>query len=229
MVIVRTGAVSGNVSGGANGQTNTGDAPPGGVDHGALPGNSGVNLLIAESADPVSNSGYKCLPLTDLSITKAASTSTLSIGQTTLFTLTVSNAGPQQATAATVMDALPAGLGTLKLRERHGIQRRNHADVGQHQRRYGPLTGTVTIPVNQTLTIVLRAVAAANGAPVNYATVNAAANASDTNLSNNVGSASVVNGPSADLGSTKVASTPSLVVGQTTTFTLTFSNGAIRN
>jgi hypothetical protein len=29
----------------------------------------GVNLLIAEAADPVSNSGYKCLPLTDLSIT----------------------------------------------------------------------------------------------------------------------------------------------------------------
>lgn len=223
-VIVRTGAVSGNVSGGANGQTNTGDAPPGGVDHGALPGNSGVNLLIAESADPVSNSGYKCLPLTDLSITKAASTSTLSIGQTTLFTLTVGNAGPQQATAATVMDALPAGLGTLSFVSATGSSSATTLTSASINGAT-TFTGTVTIPVNQTLTIVLRAVAAANGAPVNYATVNAAANASDTNLSNNVGSASVVIGPSADLASTKVASTPSLVVGQTTTFTLTFSNG----
>ncbi len=223
-VAVRTGAVSVNVAGGANGQTNTGDAPPGGVDHGALPGNTGINLLIAASADPVSNSGYKCLPLTDLSITKAASTSTLSIGQTTLFTLTVGNSGPQQATAATVIDTLPAGLGTLSFVSAagsSGATTLTSASVNGGT----TFTGTVTVPINQSLTIVLRAVAAANGAPVNAATVNASANASDTDLSNNTGSASVVIGPSADLASTKVASTPSLVVGQTTTFTLTFTNG----
>ena len=85
-------------------------------------------------------------------------------------------------------------------------------------------TGTVTIPAGQTLTIVLLAVASANGAPVNYATVSAPASASDTNLGNNTGSAALVIGPSADLVATKAASTPSLVIGGTTDFTLTFVN-----
>ena len=221
-VIVRTGAITANVGGGTNGITNTADSPPGGIDHGALPGNSGVNLLIAESADPVTNSGYKCLPLTDLSLTKAASTSTLSIGQTTNFTLTIGNSGPQQATAATVVDTLPTGLGSLALVSATGSNA--STTLTSSSISGSTFAGTVTIPVNQTLTLVLRGVATANGAPVNYATVNAAANASDTNLSNNTGSATVVIGPSADLAATKVAGTPTLAVRQTTTFTLTFTN-----
>lgn len=222
-VIVRTGPVTSNVSGGANGITNTADAPPGGVDHGALPGNPGLNLLISEAADPVTNAGYKCLPLTDLSIAKVASTSTLSIGQTTNFTLTIGNSGPQQATAATVVDALPVGLGTMSFVSASGS---NGATTLTSSSVSGGITftGTVTVPVNQTLTIVLRAVAGANGAPVNSASVNAPANASDTVLSNNTGSVSLVVGPSADLAATKSAATPSLVVGGTTTFTLTFTN-----
>ncbi len=222
-VIVRTGAVTANVSGGSNGVTNTADSPPGGADHGALPGNSGLNLLITEASDPVSNAGYKCLPLTDLSISKVASTSTLSIGQTTNFTLTVGNSGPQQATAATVLDALPAGLGTLSFVSAAGSN--GSTTLTASSIASGTtFTGTVTIPAGQTLTIVLLAVASANGAPVNYATVSAPASASDTNLGNNTGSAALVIGPSADLVATKAASTPSLVVGGTTDFTLTFVN-----
>ncbi|MGE0497779.1 MAG: hypothetical protein AB7I35_18680 [Ramlibacter sp.] len=221
-VVVRTGAASVDINGGANGVTNTSDSPPGGADHGALPGNAGVNVLISEAADPVSNSGYKCLPLTDLSISKAASTTTLSIGQTTNFTLTIGNSGPQQATAATVVDVLPAGLGSLALVSASGST--GPTTLTSSSISGSTFTGTVTIPVNQTLTVVLRAVATANGAPVNTGSVSAPANASDTNLGNNSATATVVIGPSADLSATKVANTPSLVVGQTTTFTLTFVN-----
>lgn len=221
-VIVRTGAISANLAGGSNGITNTADSPPGGVDHGALSGNTGLNLLIAESSDPVTNSGYKCLPQTDLSLTKVATTTTLSIGQTTNFTLTIGNSGPQTATAATVVDALPTGLGSLALLSATGS---NASTTLTSSNISGTtFTGTLTVPANQTLTIVLRGVATANGAPVNYATVNAAANASDSNLDNNTGSVTLVIGPSADLSSTKVASTPTMALRQTTTFTLTFVN-----
>lgn len=222
-VVVRTGAASTNISGGPNGLTNTADTPPGGADHGAVPGNDGVDISMAESGDPVSNSGYKCLPLTNLSLSKVASTSTLSIGQTTHFVLTIGNSGPQQATAATVIDVRPTGLGTLTFVSATGSNASTTLTASAVNA-LTTFTGTITVPVNQTLTITLRAVAAANGAPVNSATVNAPALANDLDLSDNTGSAGVVIGPSADLSATKVANTPTLVTGQTTTFTLTFVN-----
>lgn len=222
-VVVRSGAMTVDISGGTNGITNTGDAPPGGASHGALPGNNGVNLLVSPaSADPVTNSGYRCLPQTDLAISKTANPVTLSIGQTTTFTLTISNSGPAQATAATVIDGLPAGLGSLSLL---GASGSNAATTLTASNITGStFTGTVTIPANQTLSILIKAVATANGAPVNTATVAPPTAANDDNLANNTATAMVVVGPSADLSATKVASTPSLALGQTTTFTLTFVN-----
>ena len=222
-VVVRSDAMTVDITGGTNGLTNTGDAPPGGAAHGALAGNSGVNILISPaSSDPVTNAGYRCLPQTDLAISKSASPAALSIGQTTTFTLTISNSGPAQATAATVIDGLPAGLGTLTFVSASGS---NAATTLTASNITGTtFTGTVTIPVNQTLTVLVRATAAANGAPVNQATVFAPSNASDATLTNNISTATVVIGPSADLSASKVASTPSLALGQTTTFTLTFVN-----
>jgi uncharacterized repeat protein (TIGR01451 family) len=222
-VVVRTGSASVDVVGGSNGLTNTADSPPGGADHGAIAGNTGVDLLISEASDPVSNSGYKCLPLTNLSLTKSATTSTLVIGQTTNFVLTVGNSGPQQATAATVIDVRPAGLGTLSFVSAAGSNASTTLTASTVNA-LTTFTGTVTIPANQTLTIVLRAVAASNGTPLNAATVTAPVLASDLDLSDNMGTASVVIGPSADLSAQKTANTPTMVVGGTTTFTLTFAN-----
>lgn len=222
-VVVRSGPVTAIISGGTNGITNTADAPPGGAAHGALPGNSGINVLVSPpSADPVTNSGYRCLPQTDLQLSKSASPVSLSIGQTTTFTLTISNSGPAQATAASVIDVLPSGLGSLGFVSAAGS---NAATTLTASNITGStFTGTVTIPANQTLSVLIRAVATANGAPVNAATVNPPAAANDENLLNNTGTATVVVGPSADVSATKVASTPSLAIGQTTTFTLTFAN-----
>ena len=222
-VVVRSGPMAIDISGGTNGNTNTGDSPPGGAAHGALPGNNGLNLLVSPASnDPVTNSGYRCLPQTDLAINKSASPTSLSVGQTTTFTLTISNSGPAQATAATVIDGLPAGLGALTFVSASGS---NAATTLTASNITGnTFTGTITLPVNQILTILIRATAAANGAPVNQATVFAPTNASDATLTNNISTATVVIGPSADLSATKVASTPSLAVGQTTTFTLTFVN-----
>jgi uncharacterized repeat protein (TIGR01451 family) len=222
-VVVRSGAMTVDISGGTNGITNVGDSPPGGSSHGALPGNSGLNLLVnPPSADPVTNSGYRCLPQVDLVLSKSASPVSLSISQTTTFTLAISNSGPAQATAATVIDGLPAGLGSLSFVSASGS---NAATTLTASSITGStFTGTVTIPANQTLSILIKAVATANGAPVNAATVTPPTAANDDNLANNTGTATVVVGPSADLSATKVASTPSLALGQTTTFTLSFVN-----
>jgi uncharacterized repeat protein (TIGR01451 family) len=222
-VIVRTGGVSASIGGGSNGITNTADAPPGGVDHGALPGNPGVNLLITEASDPVTNSGYRCLPQTDLSITKVGSTSTASVGQTVNFTLTVGNTGPQQATAATVLDTLSTGLGTLTFISASGS---NGATTLTASSITGGNTfnGTVTIPAGQTLTLVLRATAASDGLRTNTAQVSPPANAADPNLSNNTASATLVVGSRADLSAAKAVNTPTLALGGTTTFTLTYAN-----
>ena len=222
-VVVRSGPVTANTGGGTNGITNNGGGPPGGAAHGAAPGNNGLNLVVnPPSADPVTNSGYRCLPQVDLLLGKSASPVSLSIGQTTTFTLTISNTGPAQATAATVIDGLPAGLGTLSFLSASGS---NAATTLTASNITGStFTGTATIPANQTLSILIKAVATANGAPINAATVTAPAAAHDDNLANNTGTVTVVVGPSADLSATKVASTPSLALGQTTTFTLTFVN-----
>lgn len=222
-VVVRSGAASVDVSGGTNGITNTSDTPPGGASHGALPGNTGVDLLIAESADPLTNSGYRCLPQTDLSILKSASPASLSTGQTTTFTLTIANSGPAQATAASVIDALPAGLGTLTFVSATGSNAATTLTTSSISG-LNTFTGTVTVAANQTLTLFIKATAAANGAVVNTASVAAPAASTDPNLANNTATATVVIGPSADLSATKVASTPSLALGQTTTFTLTYVN-----
>ena len=221
-VVVRSGPMTIDVGGGANGVTNTGDNPPGGAAHGALPGNSGLEVVVPASNDPVTNSGYRGLSQTDLAIIKSANPTSLSTGQTTTFTLTISNSGPAQATAATVIDGLPTGLGVLTFVSASGSNAATTLTASNITS--NTFTGTLTIPVNQTLTILFKATAAANGAPVNQTTVFAPSNASDATLTNNVSTATVVIGPSADLSATKVASTPSLALGQTTTFTLTFVN-----
>lgn len=222
-VVVRSGPVAANIDGGINGLTNTADNPPGGAEHGALPGNPGLNVLVSEAVDPVTNSGYRCQPRTDVSLAKSATPTSLVIGQTTTFTLTIGNTGPQGATAATVVDALPAGLGTLTFVSAAGSNAATTLTASSIAS-LSTFSGTVTVPVSQTLTLVLRATAAADGAPVNLGNVSSAANASDVNLSNNTGTAQVVIGPSADLSASKTVSTPSLALGQTTQFSLTYAN-----
>jgi uncharacterized repeat protein (TIGR01451 family) len=221
-VVILTGAATVNNTGGANGITNTGGNPPGGADHGALPGSDGVFSLIPESADPVSNAGYKCLPQANLGITKTANPSSISVGQTTQFTLTLTNSGPQTGTSSTVIDALPPGLSTLSLISSSvaggaSINATNIASLTT-------FTGTVTLPAGSTITIVLQAVGVSATSVINSASVDAASGITDANLSNNVATASVVIGPTTNLAITKAASTPSLQIGQATNFTLTVSN-----
>ena len=221
-VVILTGSGSVNSSGATNGITNINDSPPGGVDHGAMPGTEGVFSVVAESTDPVSNSGYKCLPQANLGISKTANPASISAGQTTQFTLTLTNSGPQTGTNSTVIDGLPAGLGTLTWVSSSVA---GGASIGATSiASITTFTGTVTLPVGSTITIVLQAVGASATSAINSASIAAASTITDANLSNNVATASVVIGPTTDLSITKAASTPTLALGATTLFTLTVAN-----
>jgi uncharacterized repeat protein (TIGR01451 family) len=82
------------------------------------PGNNTITNttsgLAADQFDPVSanNVGSVSLRVTrsDLSLTKTVNNATPSFGQSVIFTITLSNAGPDDATGVAVKDLLPAGL-----------------------------------------------------------------------------------------------------------------------
>jgi len=49
-------------------------------------------------------------PAADLSLSKTANTTTPNVGTNVIFTITVTNAGPDNATGVSVLDRLPSGL-----------------------------------------------------------------------------------------------------------------------
>lgn len=65
-VVFRTGAATVDVSGGINGTTTINDSPSDGADHGAKPGDIGINTLITVAGDtPGINTGFRCLDFGD--------------------------------------------------------------------------------------------------------------------------------------------------------------------
>jgi uncharacterized repeat protein (TIGR01451 family) len=71
--------------------------------------------LTADQFDPVSSNNVGSVSLrvtsSDLSLTKSVNNATPSFGQSVIFTITLSNSGPDGATGVAVKDLLPAGLG----------------------------------------------------------------------------------------------------------------------
>ncbi|WP_059008195.1 DUF7507 domain-containing protein [Streptomyces specialis] len=112
--------------------------------------------LTATSGEAVT----EVLPAADLSVVKAADATTVTVGQTVTYRLTVRNAGPDQATGVTVTDPLPATLAFLSATGSTGL--------------YDPDTGVWSIGTlanGATATLTLRAKATAAGSVTNTATV----------------------------------------------------------
>lgn len=101
-------------------------------------------------------------PAADLDVVKAADATTVTVGQTVTYRLTVHNAGPSPATGVTVVDRLPDGLVFLSA----------EASAGAHV----PETGQWSVgelAVGARATLVLRAKATRAARPTNTATVTA--------------------------------------------------------
>ncbi|MER6096099.1 hypothetical protein ABT154_09605 [Streptomyces sp. NPDC001728] len=102
-------------------------------------------------------------PAADLDVTKAADATTVTVGQTVTYRLTVHNAGPSPATGVTVADRLPTGLAFLSA----------DTDTGA----YVPETGQWSVgelAVGARATLTLRAKATKPARLTNTATVTAA-------------------------------------------------------
>lgn len=118
-VVVTTAPVAATLAGGAPGQTNTSDSPPGGATHGAESGGDGIATTIAPAADtPGSDVGRTCK--SDLRLTKTntpgvngeadQAADTVASGATTIYTITLTNDGPKPANNAVIADPVPTGL-----------------------------------------------------------------------------------------------------------------------
>jgi uncharacterized repeat protein (TIGR01451 family) len=156
----------------------------------------------------------------DLSLTKIVNDNTPTRNQQITFTITVSNAGPANATGVVVEDLLPAGLTFVS----------SNPSQGSYVSGTGIWTvGTINSGANATLDIVVTA--ASSGAKVNTAEVVDVDQAdSDSTPDNGVGTeddqaSATVTPDTADLSLLKTVTDNTPNRNQSITFTLTLTNG----
>ncbi|MEM9530411.1 MAG: autotransporter domain-containing protein [Pseudomonadota bacterium] len=154
----------------------------------------------------------------DLSLAKSADVSTIGIGGSFNFTLDVTNNGPSDATGFTVTDSMPAEVSydgftgaDFNCTESAGVVTCNYIGSG--------LTAGTSTSVDLTVT------AQSAGTANNSGSVTVLAPDTDPFTSDNDANASVViTVPNADLSMAKVASAPTVNVGESITYSLTVSN-----
>ena len=156
-------------------------------------------------------------PVTGLVITKDDNQTTAVPGESTTYTITVSNAGPSDATGATLSDPMPAGVSSATWTF---VSATGGGSVTGPASGTGDLTTTVDLPVNATMTFSFTAAIdpAATGSLVNIARITPSGGtptgASDVDTLT----------PQADVFVTKDDGKTSAVPGTTDTYTITVSN-----
>ncbi|HYG74921.1 MAG TPA: DUF11 domain-containing protein, partial [Planctomycetota bacterium] len=150
----------------------------------------------------------------DLSITKTVDNATPQVGSNVVFTLTVSNAGPDSANSVTVGDLLPAGFTFVT----------STPSQGTYASPTGVWTiGTINNGANATLTITATVTSTVLPSKTNTATITAS-DEFDPDTADR--SASVTVTPlQADLSITKTVDNATPNVGSNVVFTITVSNG----
>ena len=160
----------------------------------------------------------------DLSITKTDGVTTVTAGGSATYTITASNAGPNNATGATVADTFPAILtGTWTC---VGAGGGTCTAAGS-----GNLNDTVNLPAGGSVTYTVSAAvsAAATGTLSNTATVAAPAGVTDPNPGNNSATDTDTIVQSADLAITKTDGVTTVTAGGSVTYTITASNSGPSN
>ncbi len=151
----------------------------------------------------------------DLRVLKSVSSTGVLEGETAIYTVTVSNLGPETATAVQVQDTLPAGLYLLG----------NTPSAGSYDSETGIWTiGTMAADSSVSLSMTVQAdqvdqdVVVTNTAQVSSAT-------DDPESGNNIASRTLtLYDTAADVAVSKTVADDQLITGDTTTFTLTVTN-----
>ncbi|MGE5659703.1 MAG: DUF4347 domain-containing protein, partial [Actinomycetota bacterium] len=178
-----------------------------------LPDGTKVDTLTATDTDTLT-------PRADLQITKSDGITSLTPGNPTTYTITVTNAGPSNVTGATVSDTFPAAItsATWTSTTAGGATATSSGT--------GNISDTVNLPVNSTITYTVTANTnpTATGTLANTATVTAPSGVTDPNTANNSATDTNTLTPSADLQITKNDGITNLTPGSPTTYTITVTN-----
>ncbi len=180
-----------------------------------------------------------CAPSPNLTITKSTPSPSLVVGQNSTYTLTVTNSGGANATTATVKDALPIGLDLISATDTGWtcVPSSGSSPVGTITCNF---SGTITANGGtSTINLVTRPTAAQGGTTViNYASVDPAGGMNPPTPTNctaantPAGCAAPVSSnipASPNLAVSKSQPSPSLVVGQNSTYTITVTNNGGAN
>ena len=180
---------------------------------GTLTNTASINAADQFDPDTANNSATVTVSAqqADLALTKTVSNPTPNVGDPVTFTVTVTNAGPDPATAVQITDVLPAGLSFMSATPSQGTYT---AATGLWD------VGTITVATPATLTLATTVASAA--AQTNTASIGDA-DQFDANSANNTASATVTP-QQADLALTKTVSAATRTVGDQVTFTLTVTN-----
>ncbi len=147
----------------------------------------------------------------DLAIAKSMAPANPTLGQNVTFTITVSNAGPNDAAGVVVSDPLPTGLTYV-----------SDDGGGAYLSSTGQWTvGTVAVSASATLHVV--ATVATTDPIVNAARITASS-LLDPNPANNQSQVTVMAPRSADVALSMSVSSPTVVAGGTVSYTLTLKN-----
>jgi uncharacterized repeat protein (TIGR01451 family) len=181
----------------------------------------------ASDSNPANNSATDTDTLTpqaDLAVTKTDGVTTATPGGSVTYTITASNAGPSNATGATVADTFPASLTC------------NWTCVGAGggtctASGSGNISGSVNLPAGGSVTYTASCTIspAATGTLSNTATVTAPAGVTDPTPGNNSATDSDTLAASADLSITKTDGVTTATPGGSVTYTITASNAGPSN
>jgi uncharacterized repeat protein (TIGR01451 family) len=170
-------------------------------------------IVDPDTADNGASTDTTVLPAADLSITKGDSPDPVAAGQLLTYTLGVSNAGPQDATATTVTDTLPGSVTFESATPSQG-------SCSQASGTVSCALGTLANGAGASVEVKVRP--QEGGQITNQASV--ASSAGDLNLANNTASATTNVSGVADLGLTKSDSPDPVLAGQPLTYLLTVTN-----
>ena len=159
-------------------------------------------------------------PQADLAITKTNGVTTVTPGGSTIYTITVSNAGPSNAVGVTVADTLPAALTATWT----GVG--SDGGTGPTSGSGNINTSSVSLPVGASFTFTVSAdiAASATGNLSNTATITPPGSVTDSTPANNSATDTDTLTPQADLAITKTNGVDTSMAGGTTTYTITVTN-----
>lgn len=160
----------------------------------------------------------------DLSITKTDGVATATPGGSVTYTITASNAGPSNASGATVVDVFPAGVTASWTCAGTGGGTCTASGNGS-------INDSVNLPAGATVkyTAIATIASSAFGALSNTAAVSGPVGVIDPNLGNNTATDTDTLAASADLSITKTDGVSAASAGGSVTYTITASNAGPSN